>query len=168
MRWSQSGWFLGAKKWSGSGSIASVLVRERGLWKGLLRSKPPLLGSYVNVQWSAKDISSLGSMKIEEVDTTIGIKIIQNPGLARTMVAMCEVVMQWCGERDPSVYELFDVYIRQISEKPEYLAGFLAAVLKQSWGCDVKPDLGSISRAAYQLQLRRLPLCYSMLKGVGV
>ena len=155
---------MGAKKWSGSGSISSVLVRDRGLWKGLLRAKPPLLGAYVNVQWAAKDITSLGSMKIEEVDTTIGIKIIQNPGLARVMVGVCEAVVQWCGERDPSVYELFDAHIRQISENPGYLAEFLAAILKQSWGCEVRPDLSAISGAAYQLQLRRLPLCYSMLK----
>lgn len=161
MRWSSSGWYIGSKKWSGGSQIASIVAKDHGLWRGLLRGAPPMIGSYVNVSWAAKDVSNLGNFKIEVVDAGIGVRVLQQPELAGILMGLCEAVLYWCGERDAAVYDVFSAHIKSIDKR--CLLQMLQDVLQSLWGCSVECDFRSIASAAYKLQLRRLPLCYALL-----
>ena len=166
MRWSSAGWYIGSRKWSGNSAIASIVAQERGLWKGLLRGSPPIIGSYVNVSWAAKDVSNLGNFKIEVVDASIGVKVLQRPELAAVLMGMSEAVLYWGGERDAAVYDALDSRIRSIESGRESLLQLLQGILKSSWGCDTACEFKSIANAAYKLQLPRLPMCYAILAKV--
>lgn len=163
MRWSSAGWYIGSRKWSGNSTIASIVAEGHGLWKGLLRGSPPIMGSYVNVSWAAKDVSNLGNFKIEVVDASVGVKVLQKPELAAVLMGISEAVLYWGGERDAAVYGALSAHIRNVEQGRECLLQLLQSILQSSWGCDIACEFRAIANAAYKLQLQRLPLCYSML-----
>jgi hypothetical protein len=156
VRWTALGWFVGAKKWSGTSYIVSVVVEGRGLWKGLLRGIPPLLGAKINATWVGKDITSLGTLTLSTIDqyTTY------NPLF---LMAATECMHHWCNERDPSLYTIFETFLAH-PPTIDLLLDLLQEVLQRYWNAQTDRSVQSIREISHKLGLKHLPLCFGLLE----
>ena len=123
MRWSSTGWFLGATRW-GAGYISAVICKK-GVWKGLLYGKSQLTMSHINISWSAKNIEDLGTLKIAYLSEAPNFDFL-------SLLTLCNIALHWCNERDPVVYEEFinALKYQHGSEATKYFALFAA----NQWG----------------------------------
>jgi|GEM_PF-2368533 len=142
MRWTAEGWIVGIRDLAVNSYMVYVLAEHKGVWSGIARGKRPILGSRVSITWNAKDITTIGSLKLSLIEMPVRHDL--------NFICACEAIIFWCNEREALAYGIFEAFLGNTIT----LKQMLQQVLKVFWNVDVQEkDIASIAR---RLELRKL------------
>jgi len=141
MIWHDSGIVLHHKPLAERGLILTLLTREHGRHKGLVRSRKTCFfpGSQVEVTWQSRIEEHLGLFKLDQPHGH-ALALLHHPGAMRIMELMCIMCLHLLPERlaVPGLYEHFCDSLKELGGAKALQAyTIFEASLFQELGYDV-------------------------------
>jgi len=148
MIWHDSGIILYHKPLAERGLVLTLLTREHGRHKGLVRSRKTCFfyASQVDVTWQGRVEEHLGLFKLDQ-PYGHALSLLSHPGAMRIMELMCMMCMHLLPERlsVPGVYEDFCDAVQELSgSKALHAYTLFEASLFQELGYDIAPTSASL------------------------
>lgn len=149
MDWTDDAYVLNLRPFAEGGALVSLLTRERGLHRGLLRGvrkNAVLAGAPVQASWRARLAEHLGTLSLEPAGEAVAARLFDDGARLMALQSACAVAAEALPEREPhpAIYDGFAAFLAAL-DGPHWAAVYVR------WEMGVLADLGfgiDLSRCA--------------------